>query len=224
MSALLRVAFGVFLDRISGPAWLRSESYDITATMPPETTKEQLRMMLRDLLAERFHLEMHKETRSYPGYDLAVDKNGPKLKEVSPHTRPPEDTATPDMLDFVPTYVPRANTPDGFPVEVGPRTLERSISSTGMMTTKYQERTIADFLSYLGPRIGFAQGRGIADGDRQPIVADRTGLKGTYILSSSTTARVMPPPPIPLAVPISLPQSEPSWGYASKRPLMFPRM
>jgi uncharacterized protein (TIGR03435 family) len=180
MYVLLRLAFGVSLDRISGAPWLREQFYDITATMPPETTKAQFRLMLRNLLSERFHLEMHRETRNFPGYDLLVDKNGPKLKEVATHPRLPEDAVTADMPDIFPVSVSRADTPDGFPVEMGPRTLDRINRSAGIITTKYQERTIADFLSDLGPRIGFAEGRGIFDGYRQPILADKTGLQGVY--------------------------------------------
>lgn len=180
MYVLLRLAFGVPLDRISGPTWIRQQFYDVTATMPPDTTKEQFRLMIRNLLSERFHLEMHKESRSFPGYDLVVDKNGPKVKEVTAHQRPAEDTAVPDMPGIFPISVSRADTPDGFPVETGPRTLERVNRSTGIVTTKYQERTIADFLSDLGSKIGFSQGRGIIDGYRQPVVADKTGLQGTY--------------------------------------------
>ncbi len=58
--------------------------YEITATMPPGTTKEQVRLMLRNLLVERFHLAVHHEARNFPGYELTVAKDGPKLKESIP--------------------------------------------------------------------------------------------------------------------------------------------
>ena len=180
MYVLIRLAFGVNPDRIIGPSWLREQFYDITATMPRETTKEQLHLMLRDLLVERFHLVTHTETRSFPGYDLVVDKGGTKLKEVDTHPRPPEDAVIADMPGIFPVSVSRADTTDGFPVEIGPRTLDRINRSTGMVTTKYQERSIADFLSDFGTRVGFAEGRGIVGGYHQPIISDKTGLRGTY--------------------------------------------
>ena len=87
MSSMLQAAFGVNVDQIKGPAWLRDFSampfYDIIATMPADTTKEQVEKMLQSLLAERFHLIWHHETRYFPGYELVVDKGGPKLKEVT---------------------------------------------------------------------------------------------------------------------------------------------
>jgi uncharacterized protein (TIGR03435 family) len=50
--------------------------------MPRDTTKAQFQEMLRNLLVERFHLVVHHETRTFPGYELVVDKGGLKLKEA----------------------------------------------------------------------------------------------------------------------------------------------
>jgi uncharacterized protein (TIGR03435 family) len=80
--ALVRVltrAYGVDFDQISGPSWLGTEHYDIVANVPAGTTKEQLRLMWQDLLAERFHLKAHMIQKDFPGYELSVAKNGPKL-------------------------------------------------------------------------------------------------------------------------------------------------
>jgi uncharacterized protein (TIGR03435 family) len=85
MTAVLSQAYNVDIDRVSGPAWMRDfmgpNLYIIDATMPANTTKEQLRSMLQNLMAERFHLVIHHETRDFPGYDLTIAKDGPKLKE-----------------------------------------------------------------------------------------------------------------------------------------------
>lgn len=66
MVNLLSKALDVRTDQISGPAWLRdvaaANDYTIVATMPPDTTKEQFRKMLQNLLVERFHLAFHRET------------------------------------------------------------------------------------------------------------------------------------------------------------------
>ena len=88
MITLLQRAFGVNTDQFKGPAAVQAFAtgvfYDVTATMPPDTTKEQFQMMLRNLLVERFHLVFHRDTANFTGYDLVVDKGGPKFKEVFP--------------------------------------------------------------------------------------------------------------------------------------------
>lgn len=71
MSSLLSAAFGLGVDQIKGPAWLRDFTampyYEIVATMPPDTTKEQGERMLQKLLIERSHLVFHYETMNAPG-------------------------------------------------------------------------------------------------------------------------------------------------------------
>src|SRR5258707_8958344 len=63
---LLMNAYDVKTFQIAGPAWLDTERFEITATMPPDTTKEQFRVMWQNLLIERFKMVMHKETRDLP--------------------------------------------------------------------------------------------------------------------------------------------------------------
>jgi uncharacterized protein (TIGR03435 family) len=71
----------VAADQISGPGWIRDFSgpdlYEIAATMSPDTTKEQFQLMLQNLLAERFHLVVHHETRMFSGYVLSVARGSP---------------------------------------------------------------------------------------------------------------------------------------------------
>ncbi len=84
---LITDAYGVRYDQISGgPGWIKSDHYDLAAKAEGEgpITKDQLRQMLQSLLADRFQLKIHRETRETPVYDLVVAKNGPKLKQVSP--------------------------------------------------------------------------------------------------------------------------------------------
>ena len=81
--AVLMEAFGVKSDQITGPSWLESVSgcFTVIAKIPEGATKDQLPAMFQTLLAERFKLVAHKESHLRPGYDLIVDKNGPKFKE-----------------------------------------------------------------------------------------------------------------------------------------------
>ena len=76
---LLAQAYRIKNAQISGPNWLDSDRFDIAAKMPPGTTPDDLPSMLRTLLAERFELRYHTETKTVSGYSLTVAKGGPKL-------------------------------------------------------------------------------------------------------------------------------------------------
>ncbi len=67
-----------------GPGWMSDERYDIQAKSGnPNATKEEIRTMLQALLADRFNLALHKETRQLSLYTLVVGKGGPKFKEAN---------------------------------------------------------------------------------------------------------------------------------------------
>ena len=58
-----------------GPAWAATERFDIEAKASDESiTMEQLHLMLQTLLADRFQLSLHRESREMPVYDLIVTK------------------------------------------------------------------------------------------------------------------------------------------------------
>lgn len=79
---LMQQAFGIRDFQISGaPGWAGSERYDVTAKAEGNATPEQLKPMLQALLAERFQLKFHRETKEAMGYLLVVGKNGPKMKQ-----------------------------------------------------------------------------------------------------------------------------------------------
>ena len=76
---LIRLAYQVKEYQISGPAWMATEKYEIAATMPAGANRSQVPEMLQTLLAERFHLKLHRETRKMAVYALVAAKGGPKL-------------------------------------------------------------------------------------------------------------------------------------------------
>jgi uncharacterized protein (TIGR03435 family) len=78
---VLMRAYQVKRRQINGPAWLDSERYDIVATIPKGAPKEQIPAMLLNLLAERFKMTVHVETRQEKIYALVVGKNGMRLKQ-----------------------------------------------------------------------------------------------------------------------------------------------
>jgi uncharacterized protein (TIGR03435 family) len=126
--------------------------------------------MLRTLLAERFHLRLHHETKARTGYELVVAKGGPKLKEWTPQT-PPADA---------PTGKPGVDA-NGFPkLPAGPRGMSLIAprgGGAGTIRMSYRE-TMAMFCRALGADINMSNGTPI--GDQQPRVVDKTGLTGTY--------------------------------------------
>jgi uncharacterized protein (TIGR03435 family) len=63
-----------------GPDWIRHENYDIVAKAPANTTNDQISKMLQTLLADRFKLVNHGETRVLPIYALILAKGGPKFR------------------------------------------------------------------------------------------------------------------------------------------------
>ena len=66
---------------LGGPDWIDTEKYRIDAVAPnPASIREaELHRMLTSMLADRFKLKIHTETRALSGYALLVAKNGPKL-------------------------------------------------------------------------------------------------------------------------------------------------
>jgi uncharacterized protein (TIGR03435 family) len=95
VSVLIQQAYGVRGFQISGgPGWINTQKYDVAAKtngaaeddfskMTEEQRKvfvEQLHLKLQALLADRFDLKVHRETKELPVYALVVAKNGPRLE------------------------------------------------------------------------------------------------------------------------------------------------
>jgi uncharacterized protein (TIGR03435 family) len=81
---------------IGFPAWVKEDSFSIAAKpaagfplLPPKENIEQVRMMMRAMLADRFHLRLHTETREEPIFNLELTKGGFKFKDAGPPA-PPE--------------------------------------------------------------------------------------------------------------------------------------
>src|ERR1051325_10982147 len=60
---LVRQAYGLKDYQISGPDWLNSVRFDVVATLPPNSTKEQFQVMMQNLLAVRFKMTVHREKK-----------------------------------------------------------------------------------------------------------------------------------------------------------------
>ncbi len=140
----------------TGPAWLDSERYDILAKVPPGSTKEQLAAMWQNLLAERFHLALHHESKEFQVEELVIAKGGSKLKETS------VDPAA--QLDSGP---PKFNDKTG---ELGGPGYVTTFMFTGQAHSVARAQTLSALTARLGNML------------RHPVL-DKTGLTGQYDFS-----------------------------------------
>lgn len=81
---MIRTAYALKDHQLSGPAWLKSGRYDVAAKSAAPATMDQRRLMLQGLLADRFKLEIHRESKDLAVTGLVVGKNGPKLGKAKP--------------------------------------------------------------------------------------------------------------------------------------------
>lgn len=123
VQTLVKFAFGITEDSriLGGPSWLKENFYSIDAKVSGEdaaaeaqVSGEQRLLMLRALLADRFMLKSHRETKDLPIYALVVAKGGSKMKEASPEEvalsrirtkGKGELDAVATSIDFLPQYL-----------------------------------------------------------------------------------------------------------------------
>jgi uncharacterized protein (TIGR03435 family) len=91
LKVLIMRAYDVQNFQVSGPSWMDSQRFDITAKVPDGATKEEARIMLQNLLSDRFKLKMHKGSKDAAIYELVVAKGGLKLKEAAQTAAPPTE-------------------------------------------------------------------------------------------------------------------------------------
>jgi uncharacterized protein (TIGR03435 family) len=205
LSALLTTAYGLKRYQINGPNWLDSERFDVVEKLPGETTKEQYRLMLQNLLAERFKLTLHHQTKELPMYALVVGKDGPKMKpseeEPAGKDATSQDEAPSAPLPPPPTPpTPSPGLPerpkmdaDGFPV-LPPGMRKVTVNMMNAKTGRFRMLASHESMPHLAEMLGNRLGR--------PVM-DETGLKGLYdfILeyapgeSVGPMAGIPPPPP-----------------------------
>ncbi|HTX39788.1 MAG TPA: TIGR03435 family protein [Bryobacteraceae bacterium] len=82
---IVGLAYAVQRVRVQGgPGWADSDQFDIVAKAnSPDATRDEIRSMLQTLLAERFKLIVHRETKQVPAYSLVLARSGSKLKEAA---------------------------------------------------------------------------------------------------------------------------------------------
>jgi uncharacterized protein (TIGR03435 family) len=81
LAMILQTAFDLRdTQKVNGPDWMNIDMFDVAATLPPDATKNQMRAMLQDLLAERFHMTWHGEKQNLPAYILTTAKGRMRLR------------------------------------------------------------------------------------------------------------------------------------------------
>ncbi|HLH19143.1 MAG TPA: TIGR03435 family protein [Bryobacteraceae bacterium] len=158
---LITMAYGIEHYRLSAPPDLNRAIFNIQAKMPPDTTREQFRLMLQNLLAERFGLKVHWEARPMETYELVVAKGGPKLKDAAPD--PPASAGEPARPPA--RRGPAQLDGNGFPVL--PADWKGTIMMNGKAMMRAHNETAGQIAAKLAGQIGHP-------------VTDATGLKGKY--------------------------------------------
>jgi uncharacterized protein (TIGR03435 family) len=84
MVDLIRMAYSVNAENVvGGPNWIEFDRFDVIGLVPPNKPAETQKLMLQALLADRFKLVMHHDTRSLTGFVLSMGRGKPKLKEAT---------------------------------------------------------------------------------------------------------------------------------------------
>jgi len=148
------------LKAMQMPDWVMSDRYAIEARADGTSTKDQMRLMMQSLLAERFGFKAHFEERTLPAFALELvnpGKTGPKLR---PHSEGVPCGEEPAKIDFSKLFPPTCNGPGMTAMMQGPN----RVAQGGWRNT-----TLAEMAEGL-------PGMGVVD---RPMV-DRTGLEGRY--------------------------------------------
>jgi uncharacterized protein (TIGR03435 family) len=157
-----------------GPSWIRSDRFDINATAGREVSLTEFRLMLQSLLADRFKLKAHYETRQGSVYRMTLlqrEKLGPQLRPS-----PGECTGLADPLRGI---TPGRAEPCGYfgPSPTVPIGSDKAYQAMRGLT---MEDLALRLYPYLGRR-----------------VIDATGLAGYFDGEFEFTAEIVMPPPPP---------------------------
>lgn len=151
---------------VNAPGWADSDRFDIAAKGQGNPTPEDMQSMLRGLLADRFGLVVHTETREMPVYALTLARAdgrlGPKLKESTTDCAAPLGRGRSGGA----AAPPPGPAPSGAPMACGMRVGPGSVTAGGMA------------LSQLATSLAPMTGR---------VIEDRTGLTARYDLELSWT-------------------------------------
>jgi uncharacterized protein (TIGR03435 family) len=148
------------------PKWATTERFDIQAKAEGNPTKDQMRLMMQALLADRFKLAVHNETRQLPVFGLVLVKPGKTGPQLQAHP----DDAPCSTVQAPPSSAPAppATVAGGFPALCGsPLYMPSSVPGR----TRVAARNVT---------IGMLAGTMTGFGNLDRHVLDQTGLKGNF--------------------------------------------
>ena len=169
LSNLLRTAFELPPGQIAYPDWLYNAQFDVVAEVSPDSSVEQVNVMLQNLLVERFRIALHHELQDKPAYDLIVAKGGPKLKETAyPNAKPVSDGSLEITLDK-----------NDFPILPKELAVQARVDwmKNGSFRSTFRAFPIAELAQHFSNILTEAVP---LVGNVIPRVFDKTGLKGRY--------------------------------------------
>ncbi len=165
---LIAVAHGVDKDRIAGgPIWLDLDQFDVIARIPANANRDSQKLMLQSLLAERFKLVVHNDTKPVPGFALTASKK--------PRMKPAEGKGESGCHVDEPAA---AQTPTVAIIRIGPE----EAASMGTQTLHLGTGMIVPFVCRNITMAEFAQKlpKMMAVGLNASAVADETALPGKW--------------------------------------------
>lgn len=84
LKTIVRGAYGLHEYQLEGgPRWIETERFHIDGKFPAGSSREQGPLMIQAMLADRFHLQFHRETRDVRQYALVVSKGGPRVEPTA---------------------------------------------------------------------------------------------------------------------------------------------
>jgi uncharacterized protein (TIGR03435 family) len=150
-------------NQLSAPDWTGGALFNIDAKISPGATGEQFCVMLQNLLADRFKLAVHHETREAREYKLVTGSDGPKFKPAAKQ----KAEANGDPAQEVPAPNALGVDKEGYPIAGPGQTVSRFDGRTRMYEPRMTMQGLAARLSsYL-----------------HATVTDATGLNGEYEIS-----------------------------------------
>ena len=88
LTGAIRWAYNVLDVQVTGPDWLNTTRFDIIAKAGAPAKEPEMKQMMQTLLADRFKLELHRQTKEVNAMILTVAKGGHKMKEVGQESSP----------------------------------------------------------------------------------------------------------------------------------------
>jgi uncharacterized protein (TIGR03435 family) len=174
LQSLMMIAYQVHSDQIAGPGWIEDMRYDVRARIPAGAVWPQVRLMLQNLIVERFAVQLHHEMRDFPAYNLTIAKGGAKLNQTAyPNASP----RAPSNMEFTLDQKGFPIIPNDFAVQARVNWIKKDAiySTFRAFSTARLAEEVAGALPDLLPR----ESREGLD-DVPARVIDVTGLTGKY--------------------------------------------